>query len=80
MATTFNDLARLQWLRMWMRTSPRKGTEARDALVRQLTLPVRWEESMRALIEQGATVICGSRAGAMLSGLLRQIDRSARTA
>ena len=31
------------------------GDEAREALVRQVTLPVRWEESMRELIEQGTT-------------------------
>jgi [acyl-carrier-protein] S-malonyltransferase len=53
-----------------------KGAEARDALVRQLTLPVRWEESIRALIEQGATSFVEVGPGRVLSGLLRQIDRS----
>src|SRR5487761_381967 len=30
------------------------GAKAREALIRQVTLPVRWEESVRELIEQGA--------------------------
>jgi [acyl-carrier-protein] S-malonyltransferase len=53
-----------------------EGKDARDALVRQLTLPVRWEESVRALIEQGATSFVEVGPGRVLCGLLRQIDRS----
>jgi [acyl-carrier-protein] S-malonyltransferase len=53
-----------------------EGKDARDALVRQLTLPVRWEESIRALIEQGATSFVEVGPGRVLCGLLRQIDRS----
>jgi [acyl-carrier-protein] S-malonyltransferase len=41
-----------------------------------VTLPVRWEESVRALIEQGATTFAEVGPGRVLSGLLRQIDRS----
>jgi [acyl-carrier-protein] S-malonyltransferase len=52
------------------------GTEAREALIRQVTLPVRWEESIRELIEQGATTFVEVGPGRVLSGLLRQIDRS----
>jgi [acyl-carrier-protein] S-malonyltransferase len=52
------------------------GAEAREALIRQVTLPVRWEESMRELIEQGATTFVEVGPGRVLSGLLRQIDRS----
>jgi len=29
------------------------GDEAREALIRQVTMAVRWEESMRLLIEEG---------------------------
>src|SRR6202011_4724762 len=29
------------------------GDEARDALIRQVTMPVRWEESVRELIDEG---------------------------
>jgi [acyl-carrier-protein] S-malonyltransferase len=53
-----------------------KGAEARDALVRQLTLPVRWEESIRELIDKGATSFVEVGPGRVLCGLLRQIDRS----
>jgi [acyl-carrier-protein] S-malonyltransferase len=52
------------------------GSEAREALIRQVTLPVRWEESIRELIEQGATTFVEVGPGRVLSGLLRQIDRS----
>jgi len=52
------------------------GEEARDALVRQVSLPVRWEESMHALIEQGVTTFVEVGPGRVLSGLLRQIERS----
>jgi [acyl-carrier-protein] S-malonyltransferase len=52
------------------------GDEAREALVRQVTLPVRWEESMRELIEQCTTMFVEVGPGRVLSGLLRQIERS----
>jgi [acyl-carrier-protein] S-malonyltransferase len=52
------------------------GAEAREALIRQVTLPVRWEESIRELIEQGATTFVEVGPERVLSGLLRQIDRS----
>lgn len=52
------------------------GAEAREALIRQVTLPVLWEESIRELIEQGATTFVEVGPGRVLSGLLRQIDRS----
>jgi len=53
-----------------------KGDEARDALIRQVCLPVRWEESIRQLIESGVTTFIEVGPGKVLSGLLRQIDRS----
>ena len=52
------------------------GNEAREALVRQVTLPVRWEESIRELIEQGVNTFVEVGPGRVLTGLLRQIDRS----
>ncbi len=52
------------------------GAEAREALIRQITLPVRWEESIRELIEQGVSSFVEVGPGRVLSGLLRQIDRS----
>jgi [acyl-carrier-protein] S-malonyltransferase len=54
------------------------GDEAREALIRQVTLPVRWLESIREMIEQGVTIFVEVGPGKVLSGLLRQIDRSVR--
>jgi [acyl-carrier-protein] S-malonyltransferase len=52
------------------------GDEARESLIRQVTLPVRWEESVRELIEQGVNTFVEVGPGRVLTGLLRQIDRS----
>jgi [acyl-carrier-protein] S-malonyltransferase len=52
------------------------GDEAREGLIRQVTLPVRWEESVRELIEQGVNTFVEVGPGRVLTGLLRQIDRS----
>lgn len=52
------------------------GEEARQSLVRQVTLPVRWEESVRALVEDGVNIFVEVGPGRVLTGLLRQIDRS----
>jgi len=56
-----------------------KGSEARDALVRQVTMPVRWEESVRLLIDEGVNTFVEVGPGRVLSGLLRQIERSVAT-
>lgn len=53
-----------------------KGEEARDALVRQVTMPVRWEDSVRALIDEGVNTFVEVGPGRVLTGLLRQIERS----
>jgi [acyl-carrier-protein] S-malonyltransferase len=52
------------------------GDEARESLVRQVTLPVRWEESIRALVDEGVNTFVEVGPGRVLAGLLRQIDRS----
>ncbi|MFY9804920.1 MAG: ACP S-malonyltransferase [Candidatus Acidiferrales bacterium] len=54
------------------------GEEARDALIRQVTSPVRWLESIRDMIDNGVTVFVEVGPGKVLTGLLRQIDRSVR--
>jgi [acyl-carrier-protein] S-malonyltransferase len=54
------------------------GEEARDALIRQVTNPVRWLESIRDIIDSGVTVFVEVGPGKVLTGLLRQIDRSVR--
>jgi [acyl-carrier-protein] S-malonyltransferase len=52
--------------------------EARDALIRQVTLPVRWFDSVREMIDQDVKVFVEVGPGKVLAGLLRQIDRSVR--
>jgi [acyl-carrier-protein] S-malonyltransferase len=54
------------------------GEETRDALIRQVTAPVRWLDSVREMIESGVTVFVEVGPGKVLTGLLRQIDRSVR--
>ncbi len=49
---------------------------SRDALVRQVTGSVKWEQSMRLLIAQGVSTFVEVGPGKVLCGLMRQIDRS----
>jgi [acyl-carrier-protein] S-malonyltransferase len=55
------------------------GEAARSALVRQVTMPVRWAESVRLLIDEGVNTFVETGPGRVLSGLLRQIERSVAT-
>jgi [acyl-carrier-protein] S-malonyltransferase len=55
------------------------GEEARDALVRQVSSPVRWQESVEFLIQEGVKTFVEVGPGRVLSGLVRQIERSARS-
>jgi len=57
-----------------------EAAELRDALVRQVTGAVHWTESMQLLIAQGVTTFVEVGPGKVLSGLLRQIDRSQKCA
>jgi [acyl-carrier-protein] S-malonyltransferase len=56
-----------------------RGDEARDALIRQVSMPVRWEESVRSLIDEGVNTFVEVGPGRVLTGLLRQIERSVAT-
>jgi [acyl-carrier-protein] S-malonyltransferase len=56
------------------------GGQLRDALIRQVTGAVRWTESMQLLIAKGVTTFVEVGPGKVLSGLLRQIDRSQKCA
>jgi [acyl-carrier-protein] S-malonyltransferase len=57
----------------------RKGEEASSALVRQVSMPVRWEESMRLLLDEGVNTFVEVGPGRVLTGLMRQIERSVTT-
>lgn len=55
-----------------------KGAEAGDALVRQVSQPVRWLESVEFLATQGVQTFIEIGPGRVLSGLVRQIRRELR--
>lgn len=57
-------------------TPIRQATEARSLLLDQLTSPVRWVDSVRAMLAIGATEFVEVGPGNVLSGLLKRIDRS----
>ncbi|WP_133479306.1 ACP S-malonyltransferase [Cognatilysobacter segetis] len=48
----------------------------RDALVRQLYLPVQWTRCVEALVARGATRIAECGPGKVLTGLVKRIDKS----
>ncbi|HET7206443.1 MAG TPA: ACP S-malonyltransferase [Terriglobales bacterium] len=52
------------------------AAQSRDALVRQVTGSVKWEQSIRALISNGAKTFVEVGPGKVLWGLMRQIDRA----
>lgn len=55
----------------------RQGTQSiRDALVRQLYLPVRWTDCVQALAARGVTRIGECGPGKVLTGLAKRIDKS----
>ncbi len=51
----------------------------RDALVRQLYLPVRWTDCVQALATKGATRVAECGPGKVLAGLIKRIDKSLDT-
>jgi len=50
---------------------------AKDALVRQVSRPVRWEQSVRRMIDDGVSLFVEVGPGRVLSGLLVRIDKQA---
>ncbi len=50
--------------------------EIRDALVRQLYLPVRWTACVQTLVGEGVTRVAECGPGKVLAGLAKRIDRS----
>jgi [acyl-carrier-protein] S-malonyltransferase len=53
------------------------AAEVLDGLKRQVTAPVRWEESVRLLRNESVSLFIELGPGRVLSGLMRQIDRQA---
>src|SRR5262249_18484857 len=56
----------------------RAGGEARVALKRQVSRPVRWQESVQRLIAEGAVRFVEIGPGRVLIGLIRTIDKSVK--
>lgn len=53
------------------------GDAARDALARQVTAPVRWEEIIESMASKGVTQFVEVGPGKVLSGLVRKMVRDA---
>jgi [acyl-carrier-protein] S-malonyltransferase len=55
-----------------------KGDRAREALITQVSAPVRWADSIENLIAEGVETFVEVGAGKILAGLVRQINRDVR--
>jgi [acyl-carrier-protein] S-malonyltransferase len=51
----------------------------KELLVAQVSSPVRWEESMRRMIEKGIERVVEIGPGKVLSGLMKRIDTHVET-
>jgi [acyl-carrier-protein] S-malonyltransferase len=58
----------------------RTAAEAIEALVAQVSAPVRWEDVVRRLASEGVTTYVEVGPGTVLSGLIRKIQRDATVA
>ena len=73
--TEFADL-RVPLINNWQAQEVRAGVVAREGLFQQVPNPVRWSESMQLLAKLGVTRAVEVGPGAVLTGLLKQIDAS----
>jgi [acyl-carrier-protein] S-malonyltransferase len=53
----------------------RTAADAIEALVRQVSAPVRWEDVVKRLVADGATTFVELGPGTVLAGLIKKIDR-----
>ena len=56
----------------------RTASEVREALIKQVYSPVRWEESIRRLISDGVNTFIEIGPGKVLSGLIKKISREVK--
>lgn len=56
-----------------------KGIQVRSSLERQLTSPVRWEESMKYIIKKGVDTFIELGPGKVLVGLMKRIDKKIKS-
>jgi [acyl-carrier-protein] S-malonyltransferase len=73
--TPFQDLA-IPLINNWQAAEITTAAEARHGLFEQVPNPVRWTESIRYLASQGVARFIEVGPGAVLTGLLRNIDPS----
>lgn len=62
---------------VYQNTGPSASTDAdviRERLIRQITEPVRWTETMTALAGDGVSLLVESGPGTVLTGLARRVD------
>jgi len=59
--------------------SVQDAAEIRHLLVEQVASPVLWEDSVRYMLEQGVDTFIEIGAGSVLSGLVKKVDRKAKT-
>jgi [acyl-carrier-protein] S-malonyltransferase len=72
-ATEFRDLS-VPLVNNWEARVIRTADEAREGLYQQVPNPVRWSESVQKLAAEGVTHFIEVGAGAVLTGLLRNIN------
>jgi len=56
-----------------------RGSEIKELLVRQVTSPVRWEDSIKYLVAEGYGNFIEVGPGKVLAGLIKSIEKSAET-
>jgi len=71
--TEFRDLT-TPLVNNWEAREILAGADAREGLYQQVPNPVRWEQTVRLLAANGVTRFIEVGAGAVLTGLLRNID------
>ncbi len=74
-ATSFMDL-RVPLVNNWQAREVRTASEAREGLYQQIPNPVRWSDSMLRLKSLGVTRLIEVGPGAVLTGMLKNIDAS----
>jgi [acyl-carrier-protein] S-malonyltransferase len=60
-------------------TATTTSDSAREALIRQVSRPVRWQESVAKMVADGVTLLVEIGPGKVLAGLAKRIDKSLQT-
>ncbi|MCL5054608.1 MAG: ACP S-malonyltransferase [Firmicutes bacterium] len=58
----------------------KSGLEIKELLKKQIRKKVRWEESIRCLIQEGVSLFIEMEPGSVLTGLVKSIDKTVKTA